>query len=60
MNKFMLDSISPIYDLIIISLSLSSTIDNEKLQQFMGKILFYDFEWGANRVLGYIVDKLAL
>jgi hypothetical protein len=59
MNKFMLDSISPIYDLII-SLSLSSTIDNEKLQQFMGKILFYDFEWDANRVLGYIVDKLAL
>jgi hypothetical protein len=39
--------------------SSSSTIDNEKLQQFMGKILS-DFGGAASCVLGYIGDKLGL
>src|ERR687887_2828550 len=37
----------------------SQTIDNEKLQQFMGKILA-DFGGAASCVLGYIGDKLGL
>src|ERR671919_1220553 len=37
----------------------SSPIDNEKLQQFMGKILS-DFGGAASCVLGYIGDKLGL
>jgi hypothetical protein len=41
------------------STSSSSTIDNEKLQQFMGKILS-DFGGAASCVLGYIGDKLGL
>jgi hypothetical protein len=36
-----------------------STIDNEKLQQFMGKVLS-DFGGAAIPVLGYIGDKLGL
>jgi hypothetical protein len=39
------------------STSTSQTIDNEKLQQFMGKILS-DFGGAASCVLGYIGDKL--
>ena len=37
----------------------SSTIDNEKLQQFMGKVLS-DFGGAASAVLVYIGDKLGL
>ena len=36
-----------------------STIDNEKLQQFMGKVLS-DFGGAASCVLAYIGDKLGL
>ena len=39
--------------------STSQTIDNEKLQQFMGKILS-DFGGAGGRVLVYIGDKLGL
>jgi SAM-dependent methyltransferase len=39
--------------------SSPSTIDDEKLQQFMGKILS-DFGGAASCVLGYIGDKLGL
>jgi len=39
--------------------SSSTTIDDEKLQQFMGKILS-DFGGAASCVLGYIGDKLGL
>jgi SAM-dependent methyltransferase len=39
--------------------SSQTTIDNEKLQQFMGKILS-DFGGAASSVLGYIGDKLGL
>src|ERR671931_2012606 len=39
--------------------SSSSTMDNEKLQQFMGKILS-DFGGAASCVLAYIGDKLGL
>jgi hypothetical protein len=35
------------------------TIDNEKLQQFMGKVLS-DFGGAASAVLVYIGDKLGL
>src|SRR5215212_244361 len=41
------------------STSSSQTMDNEKLQQFMGKILS-DFGGAASSVLGYIGDKLGL
>src|ERR687885_498872 len=37
----------------------SQTVDNEKLQQFMGKVLS-DFGGAASSVLGYIGDKLGL
>jgi hypothetical protein len=37
----------------------STTIDNEKLQQFMGKILS-DFGGAASAILVYIGDKLGL
>jgi Rv2258c-like winged HTH domain len=39
--------------------STSQTIDNEKLQQFMGRILS-DFGGAASAVLVYIGDKLGL
>jgi hypothetical protein len=39
------------------SASQQTTIDNEKLQQFMGKILS-DFGGAASSVLVYIGDKL--
>src|SRR5437899_8941462 len=39
--------------------SSSSTIDNEKLQQFMGKVLS-DFGGAASAILVYIGDKLGL
>ncbi len=39
--------------------SSQTTVDNEKLQQFMGKILS-DFGGAASAVLGYIGDKLGL
>jgi SAM-dependent methyltransferase len=39
--------------------SVSSTIDNEKLQQFMGKVLS-DFGGAASAILVYIGDKLGL
>src|SRR3982750_4346074 len=39
--------------------STSQTIDNEKLQQFMGKILS-DFGGAGGCVLAYIGDKLGL
>jgi hypothetical protein len=39
--------------------SQAQTIDNEKLQQFMGKILS-DFGGAASAVLVYIGDKLGL
>jgi hypothetical protein len=39
--------------------STSQTIDNEKLQQFMGKILS-DFGGAGGCVLVYIGDKLGL
>ena len=39
--------------------SSQTTIDNEKLQQFMGKVLF-DFGGAASCVLVYIADKLGL
>jgi SAM-dependent methyltransferase len=41
------------------SVSSSSSIDNEKLQQFMGKVLS-DFGGAASAVLVYIGDKLGL
>ncbi len=41
------------------STSSQTTIDNEKLQQFMGKILS-DFGGAASAVLVYIGDKLGL
>ena len=41
------------------STSSQTAIDNEKLQQFMGKILS-DFEGAASSVLVYIGDKLGL
>jgi ubiquinone/menaquinone biosynthesis C-methylase UbiE len=41
------------------SSSTSETVHNEKLQQFMGKILF-DFGGAASSVLVYIGDKLGL
>ena len=37
----------------------SQTVDNEKLQQFMGKVLS-DLGGAASSVLGYIGDKLGL
>src|ERR687887_1839198 len=39
--------------------SSSTTIDNEKLQQFMGKVLS-DFGGAASAILVYIGDKLGL
>jgi SAM-dependent methyltransferase len=39
--------------------STSTTIDNEKLQQFMGKVLS-DFGGAASLILAYIGDKLGL
>ena len=39
--------------------SQTQTVDNEKLQQFMGKILS-DFGGAASAVLVYIGDKLGL
>ena len=39
--------------------SSQTTVDNEKLQQFMGKVLS-DFGGAASSVLGYIGDKLGL
>jgi hypothetical protein len=39
--------------------SPQTTIDNEKLQQFMGKVLS-DFGGAASAVLVYIGDKLGL
>jgi hypothetical protein len=41
------------------SSSSTTTIDNEKIQQFMGKILS-DFGGAASSVLVYIGDKLGL
>src|ERR671924_572712 len=41
------------------SLSQTPTIDNDKLQQFMGKVLT-DFGGAASAVLVYIGDKLGL
>src|ERR1051326_5099744 len=41
------------------SSSPSTTIDNEKLQQFMGKVLS-DFGGAASAVLAYIGDRLGL
>src|ERR1041384_7870542 len=41
------------------STSSQTTIDNEKLQQFMGKILT-DFGGAASAVLVYVGDKLGL
>ena len=40
-------------------MSTSSTIDNEKLQQFMGKVLS-DFGGAASAILVYIGDNLGL
>jgi hypothetical protein len=39
--------------------SSTTTVDNEKLQQFMGKILS-DFGGAASAILVYIGDKLGL
>jgi hypothetical protein len=41
------------------STSSQTAIDNEKLQQFMGKVLT-DFGGAASAVLVYIGDKLGL
>ena len=41
------------------SSSPTTTIDNEKLQQFMGKVLS-DFGGAASAILVYIGDKLGL
>jgi len=45
--------------MVIENLAYVETIDNEKLQQFMGKVL-YDFGGAASAVLVYIGDKLGL
>jgi hypothetical protein len=41
------------------STSSTTTIDNEKIQQFMGKILS-DFGGAASSILVYIGDKLGM
>jgi hypothetical protein len=42
-----------------LSSTSASTIDNEKLQQFRGKVLS-DFGGSASLILAYIGDKLGL